>query len=210
MSWLAVFPEQQPQQRLRSTADPSIIEQELAPFGVHFERWSLQSLSNEEANEEVNEDPLVAYAHEVERLRQRGYSSIDVVQVAPDVSDAAWPDKARTMREKFRDEHTHAEDEVRFFAGGAGAFYLRLRSNVYCIGCEAGDLLSVPAGTRHWFDMGAEPRFTAIRFFKSSDGWVGNFSGESIARRFPSFDELAAVASTQGLRAPAPAATGPS
>jgi 1,2-dihydroxy-3-keto-5-methylthiopentene dioxygenase len=53
--------------------------------------------------------------------------------------------------------------------------------------CERGDLISVPAGTRHWFDMGPAPRFTAIRLFTTPAGWVANFTGEPIARGFPSF-----------------------
>ncbi len=51
--------------------------------------------------------------------------------------------------------------------------------------CEEGDLISVPAGTRHWFDMGPNPRFTAIRLFTNADGWIANFTGDTIADRFP-------------------------
>jgi len=187
MSWLAIIPEREPSRRLRVTADAAEIARELGVRGIRFERWSP---ALEHAAEHI--DPLVAYAAEVERARADGYGTIDVVRVAPDASDAGWTDKARAMREKFRDEHTHAEDEVRFFAAGSGVFYLRLGAEVCCVRCEAGDLLSVPAGTSHWFDMGELPEFTAIRFFRSADGWVGRFSGDRIARRFPSFDELAA------------------
>lgn len=183
MSRLVVFPEREHQRPERDTADPAAIAAELAEWGVRFERWSLDAR---------DDDPLVAYAPRVEALRARGYTTIDVVRVAPDANDPGWASKAGAMREKFRDEHRHAEDEVRFFAGGSGVFYLRLGERVYCVRCERGDLLSVPAGTRHWFDMGATPDFVAIRFFKSAGGWVGDFSGDPIARRFPSFDELAA------------------
>lgn len=185
MTWLVVFPEREPERRARATADVAVIERELARWGVQFERW----LPDRE-----HVDPLVAYASRVGRLRAAGYGTVDVVQLAPDAADPGWADKAHAMREKFRDEHTHAEDEVRFFTLGSGVFYLRLGGHVYCVGCHAGDLLSVPAGTRHWFDMGEAPRFVAIRFFKSASGWVGNFSGDAIARRFPSLDELAASA----------------
>ena len=51
--------------------------------------------------------------------------------------------------------------------------------------CEADDWISVPAGTKHWFDMGAEPSFCAIRFFDNPEGWVAQFSGDPIADRFP-------------------------
>jgi 1,2-dihydroxy-3-keto-5-methylthiopentene dioxygenase len=48
-------------------------------------------------------------------------------------------------------------------------------------------LISVPAGTRHWFDMGPTPRFTAIRLFTTPAGWVANFTGTPIAGGFPSY-----------------------
>jgi 1,2-dihydroxy-3-keto-5-methylthiopentene dioxygenase len=181
MSWLAVIPEGDPERRLSRSSEPRAIAMALERLGVRFERWPPPLPGAE---------PLVAYASQIERLRAEGYGTIDVVSVAPDATDPGFPEKARAMREKFRDEHTHAEDEVRFFTSGAGLFYLRLDGNVYTVLCEAGDLLSVPAGTRHWFDMGLAPRFSAIRFFRSADGWVGNFTSDSIARRFPTFDEL--------------------
>lgn len=196
MSWLAIFQENEPRRRSRSTSDATAIARELSPWGVRFERWPCEGRGI---------DPLVAHAQQIEALRSSGYRSIDVVRVAPDASDPAWASKALAMREKFRDEHTHAEDEVRFFAHGAGVFYLRRGGHVYCLRCEAGDLLSVPAGMRHWFDMGAVPEFVAIRFFASDAGWVGDFTGESIARRFPSFDELSADAAAEARAALEPA-----
>lgn len=63
---------------------------------------------------------------------------------------------------------------------------------MYAVLCEAGDLLSVPANTTHWFDMGTRPDFVAIRFFHDEDGWVGDFCGTDTAQRFASFDELMA------------------
>ena len=79
---------------------------------------------------------------------------------------------------------------VRFFVDGRGCFYLHLDDKVYAVVCEAGDLLSVPTGTRHWFDMGVRPTFCAIRFFQKDDGWVGDFTGDPIASRIPDLDEL--------------------
>jgi 1,2-dihydroxy-3-keto-5-methylthiopentene dioxygenase len=67
-------------------------------------------------------------------------------------------------------------------------FYLRVDGKVYMTQCEGNDLIGVPAGTRHWFDMGPAPNFTAIRLFTTPDGWVARFTGDSIAARFPAFD----------------------
>ncbi|MCF5930468.1 acireductone dioxygenase, partial [Xanthomonas perforans] len=46
---------------------------------------------------------------------------------------------------------------------------------------------AVPDGTLHWFDMGPEPHFVAIRFFTEPDGWVGHFTGTEIAKQFPRY-----------------------
>ncbi len=92
------------------------------------------------------------------------------------------------MRQKFLAEHTHGEDEVRFFVDGHGLFSLHVAAEVYEVLCEKGDLISVPANTKHWFDMGPNPRFVAIRFFNNPDGWVAEFTGSDIADRFNRFE----------------------
>jgi len=92
------------------------------------------------------------------------------------------------MRAKFLDEHYHKEDEVRFFVAGSGLFTLHVDNKVYEIECVQDDLIAVPDSTLHWFDMGDEPSFIAIRFFTEPDGWVGHFTGEEIAQRFPRYE----------------------
>ena len=88
------------------------------------------------------------------------------------------------FRQKFLSEHTHSEDEVRFFVAGQGLFSLHIGENVYEVLCSQGDLISVPANTPHWFDMGPEPSFIAIRLFNNPEGWVANFTGSDIADHF--------------------------
>jgi hypothetical protein len=80
-----------------------------------------------------------------------------------------------------------SEDEARLFAEGSGAFYLHAGGKVLVVVCERGDYLRVPAGTRHWFDMGPDPEFTAVRLFTDPAGWVASFTGDPIADRFPRF-----------------------
>ena len=96
------------------------------------------------------------------------------------------PQKAQ-LRTKFLAEHTHGDDEVRFFVEGAAMFYLHAAARVHMVLCERNDLISVPAGMPHWFDMGPEPYFTVIRLFTTPEGWVARFTGDSIATRFPAF-----------------------
>ncbi|MBH0775687.1 1,2-dihydroxy-3-keto-5-methylthiopentene dioxygenase [Nocardia bovistercoris] len=172
--------------RVRTT-DEAAITAELAEHGIAFDRWPVV-----ERAESVDSDELLArYADEVAALNESGrYEHIDIARIHPNDADPAWAEVAAGARAKFLDEHRHAEDEVRFFAAGRGCFYLHLGEEVLAVVCEAGDLLSVPAGTLHWFDMGTRPDFVAIRFFEEADGWVGDFTGAKISRDFPSLDEL--------------------
>jgi 1,2-dihydroxy-3-keto-5-methylthiopentene dioxygenase len=103
---------------------------------------------------------------------------VDVVSLNRDA-----PNKDE-LRKKFLSEHTHSEDEVRFFVVGEGLFTLHLGQQVCEVLCRQGDLISVPAHTPHWFDMGPNPNFIAIRFFNNPEGWVANYTGSSIADAF--------------------------
>ena len=123
---------------------------------------------------------LAAYADDITRLKQQqGYITVDVISLSP-----THPDKA-ALRQKFLDEHIHTEDEVRFFVRGQGLFCLHLGDEVYQVLCQQNDLISVPANTPHWFDMGTEPDFTAIRLFNNTEGWVAHFTGATLSRQFP-------------------------
>lgn len=180
MSRLRIFHESTPDQPELSTTDLAEIQRELAPIGVGFERW--------EASKPVQAgDPpeaiLEAYRADIDRIvAERGFRTVDVVSIAPD-------NPAREeARKKFLDEHFHKEDEVRFFVAGSGLFTLHVGEKVYEMKCVAGDLISVPDSTHHWFDMGPEPSFVAIRFFTEPDGWVGHFTGTDIAQKFPRFE----------------------
>ena len=70
-------------------------------------------------------------------------------------------------------------------ADGAGNFVLHLNGKIYDARCEKGDLISVPAGTKHWFDAGEKPSFVAVRVFTDTSGWVAHFTGDDISNRFP-------------------------
>jgi 1,2-dihydroxy-3-keto-5-methylthiopentene dioxygenase len=159
------------------TIDHAAMARALSEVGVRFEQWQANRQLDEAADQQA---VLDAYRDDIARLKaEGGYRSVDVVRMRPD-----HPEKA-AMRAKFLSEHTHSEDEVRFFVEGSGLFSLHIGSSVYLVTCERGDLLSVPAGTRHWFDMGDSPRFAAIRLFLDPSGWVAEFTGDAIAERFP-------------------------
>lgn len=177
MSRLRIFDHEQPATALLATSDQAAITRELATIGVAFEQWeAIQPVTPGDPPEKI----MQAYRTDIDRLvAQHGFQSVDVASVGADNP------KRAEIRKTFLDEHFHKEDEVRFFVAGSGLFTLHVGEKVYEVLCERGDLISVPDGTTHWFDMGAEPDFIAIRFFKQPDGWVGHFTGTDIAQRFP-------------------------
>ncbi|CRK55075.1 1,2-dihydroxy-3-keto-5-methylthiopentene dioxygenase [Alloactinosynnema sp. L-07] len=192
MTLLQVMPENDSSTVLLRTRDLTEIAAQLAPFNITLEQWGTVPLPAGAGQDEV----LAAYRDEVARVSAEGpYPLVDVVRLVPDDTDPEWPAKADGARQKFLNEHTHDEDEVRFFVEGTGCFYLHLGDKVYAVVCEAGDLMSVPAGTTHWFDMGSRPYFCAIRFFQEEDGWVAGFTGATISETMPTLDELLAPAS---------------
>ena len=179
MSRLRIFNDNAPQAPLLATADRAEMAAELARIGVDFEQWDA-------AQPVLPGDPpdaiMAAYRTDIDRLIEaNGFRTVDVVSIAPD------NENREAMRAKFLDEHFHKEDEVRFFVAGSGLFTLHLDTRVIEVLCEQGDLISVPDNTRHWFDMGPNPHFIAIRIFSNVEGWVANFTGDDIAQRFPRY-----------------------
>jgi 1,2-dihydroxy-3-keto-5-methylthiopentene dioxygenase len=189
MTRLLVHPDSAPDVVSLDSDDPRKIAAALDAVGVRFEQWPAATLAPDAGDDEI----LGAFAGDIDRISaEGGYVTVDVARLARGAEDdGEWAAKAKGAREKFLTEHTHSDDEVRFFVAGSGAFYLRIDGSVHIVICEAGDLLGVPANTKHWFDMGSNPAFTALRFFREPEGWIAAFTGDEIASRFPGFDTIA-------------------
>ena len=185
MTTLSIFDAHNPEAAPTVTRDTGEIGQLLQGQGIRFERWPTRDLPADAAPEKI----LEVYNREIAKLKvENGFQTADVISLNPDN-----PQK-EAFRKKFLDEHTHCEDEVRFFVRGQGIFYLHLGDQVFAVLCQKNDLISVPEGTRHWFDMGPEPEFTCIRLFTNPEGWVAEFTGEDIAGRLPRFEALEGAA----------------
>jgi len=181
MTTLTVFAPDRPDTPELVTEDPAQIRDLLVRHGIRFERWPTRDLPAQAGDEEI----LQAYEDEVSSLKAEcGFRMADVVSLTPE-----HPRRAE-LRQMFLDEHTHSEDEVRFFVRGQGLFYLHPAERVYALLCCRNDLISVPDGTPHWFDMGPEPEFTCIRLFSNPEGWVASHTGDDIAARLPRYEAL--------------------
>lgn len=176
MSELKIFNDQEPQRVVLQTAQASEIASQLKRVGVRFEQWQTDAtLKPGDATDTV----LAAYRKDIDRLiAEEGYQTVDVVSLGANAANK------NELRQKFLSEHTHGEDEVRFFVGGEGLFTLHIGKQVFEVLCQQGDLISVPAKTPHWFDMGPNPNFIAIRLFNNPEGWVAHYTGSDVADRF--------------------------
>ncbi|MCK7548051.1 acireductone dioxygenase [Marinobacter koreensis] len=182
MTTLSIFDQDQPDRAHTVTRDTAQIRERLAEQGIRFEQWPTRDLPADATPDSI----LEAYGDEIARLKEEsGFQTADVISLNPDNP------KKGELRQKFLDEHVHSEDEVRFFVRGNGLFYLHLGDQIYAVLCEKNDLINVPDGTRHWFDMGPEPAFTCIRLFSNPEGWVADFTGEDIASHLPRYEALA-------------------
>lgn len=186
MTVLTIYPEKHPEQGIRYT-DFSIIHEHLHSLGVQIEHWDADYQLATDADQNT---VLVAYREPIDALKEKHYfQSIDVIRVTPNQAEKD------EIRKKFLSEHTHDDFEIRFFIEGRGLFYLHVADKIYAVLCERGDLISVPANAKHWFDMGENPSFTCIRFFTVPYGWVANFTNDPISESFPTLDQFVAESS---------------
>ena len=123
-------------------------------------------------------DPA-AFAPEIDRLKARGgYVTADVISVSPETPNLD------ALMAKYRMEHSHAEDEVRFILKGRGLFHIHPQVGpVFAIEVEKGDLINVPKGILHWFDLCSDRTIRAIRLFLDPAGWTPNYTGSDMHRK---------------------------
>ena len=149
----------------------------LATHGIDYERWEPAHPVRDDA---PAEEILQAYAREIEALKASGgYVTADVIDVSP-----ATPG-LDAMLAKFNREHWHDEDEVRFIITGHGRFHIHATNGaVLAIEVEAGDLIRVPQGTLHWFNLCSDRRIRAIRLFQDTAGWTPHYTESRVDEQY--------------------------
>ena len=149
----------------------------LATYHIDYERWTPNyPIAGDASSDTV----LAAYGREIDTLKAKGgYRTADVIDVRPDTPNLD------AMLAKFNREHWHDEDEVRFIIEGRGLFHIHPPSgDVFALEVEAGDLIRVPRGTHHWFDLCADRRIRAIRLFQDQSGWTPHYTGSGVDAGF--------------------------
>lgn len=146
--------------------DVNEITDYLSKVGIDYERWGADEarVSPDASEAEI----LAAYSPEIEKLKQQGgYVTADVINIVPTTPNLD------VMLNKFNKEHWHDEDEIRFIVKGHGLFHIVPKNgDVVSIEMEAGDLIRVPRGTLHWFNLCGDKTVRAIRLFQDISGWT--------------------------------------
>jgi 1,2-dihydroxy-3-keto-5-methylthiopentene dioxygenase len=162
----------------KEISEVQLIKEFMNDRGILFEQWEAKiPLKNDDPQEII----LSAFSHKLRPyMEQHGYHSADVVNVTPTTPDL------ELIRNKFLAEHTHAEDEIRFFVDGEGLFFFHLkdRGEVFRLLCEKGDFISVPQGVNHWFDLAPNYFVKAIRIFQTKEGWIANYTNSNIEKKY--------------------------
>jgi len=161
----------------RTLDDAQEITEFLAPFGIWYEKWDVAARIGEDA---TNDEILEAFQPEIERLKQAGgFKTADVINVTPETPGLD------EMLAKFDKEHTHDEDEVRFTVQGRGLFHIHPDGGpVFSITVETGDLINVPAGTLHWFNLCENRTIRCIRLFEDMSGWTPHYVDQGVHEKF--------------------------
>ena len=165
-----------PKKEIRLTSAHEI-KKYLSRIGIDYGRWeNLESVSEDATDQEI----LDAFSKEIDELKAKGgYVTADIINVVPTTPGLD------EMLAKFNREHWHDEDEVRFIVKGHGIFHIAPESgDVVSIEMQAGDMIRVPRGTRHWFNLCGDRTVRAIRLFQDTSGWTPHYTGSGVDEGF--------------------------
>ena len=161
----------------RTITDVEAIRAFLEPFGIWYEKWPVAGRVDTEA---TNEEILAAYADEVARIKAKGgFVTADVINVNPETPNVD------AICAKFATEHTHSEDEVRFTVKGRGVFHVHPDDGpVFGVTVESGDMINVPKGMKHWFNLCEDKTIRCIRFFEDQAGWTPHYVDDPVNDKY--------------------------
>ncbi|MBB6669166.1 cupin domain-containing protein [Cohnella nanjingensis] len=166
--------------RVRNTGELIEGEENVRSFlekqEVLYEHWEPSKLperlqENFDLTAEDKEEILNTFDTEIRDLAgRRGYKTWDIV-----VLSESTPNIEELLK-KFEQIHTHTEDEVRAITAGEGIFIIRGDESVgyFDVILSAGDVISVPEGSVHFFTLTEAKKVVAVRLFIETEGWIAH------------------------------------
>src|SRR5436190_951053 len=160
----------------RTLKTKEAITEYLASINIEYQTWAAENPTSAESSPA---EILKAYKKEIDLLKTRGgYVTVDVINIT------AQTPGLDAMLAKFSREHWHDEDEVRFILAGSGVFHIHPEGgSVTAIEVEAGDLIRVPRGTWHWFDLCSDKQIRCIRLFQDASGWTPWYTDSGVDKK---------------------------
>jgi 1,2-dihydroxy-3-keto-5-methylthiopentene dioxygenase len=161
----------------RTMTDADEISQFLAPFGIWYRRFEgTDQLGDSPTDQEI----LEAYREPIEKLKtEGGYVTADVINIKTETPGL------EAMLNRFNKEHFHDEDEVRFIVHGRGLFHIHPADGpVFSIEVVKGDMIRVPQGTHHWFDLCQDRTIRAVRLFQDMSGWTPHYTETGVDGKY--------------------------
>lgn len=181
MPSLSVFSASLPQQPGKVFGWPEHVSATLAELGVYYAHCLPVTPLNKTSNDA---EVLDAYAAPVAQMLGMGAGlSAQVVRISHGQAPLDAP------HGHCLDEHSHSEDERHLFVAGQALLSLHAGEMVFQLLCERGDLLVIPAGTRHWLDVGSQENCVLIRVLGSVEGGQVTLSGDPIAAGFARLED---------------------
>lgn len=164
--------------RIRNTneriSDEAKVKAFLESQTVVYEHWNIDKLpeqlrENFQLSDEEKSQILETFDDEIRDLAaRRGYEIWDIITLSE-----ATPNIEELLT-KFEQVHTHTEDEIRAIVAGKGIFIIKGTGDIgyFDVELEAGDVISVPENTNHFFTLMENRKIVAVRLFIEKDGWV--------------------------------------
>ena len=163
----------------RTLTDADTVRGFLAEHGIEYERTGAPpGLSARLDADEI----LAAWTPKIDELKARGgYVIADVIDVKPDTPNLDAMLKRFSQRALARRGRgpPHRRGTRTLPHPSARA------SPVFALEVEAGDLIRVPRGTHHWFDLCGDRRIRAIRLFQDKSGLDAALHRERRGREVP-------------------------
>lgn len=170
--------------KIQDTDNKITNQEEVAQFlsaqEVIYEQWDMAKLPQElhekyDLTDAEKESILAAFGTDIKAISdRRGYKAADIISL----SDAN--PKLDEMLKNFERKHIHTDDEVRFIVSGHSVFIIQGKDEKFFeVHLEAGDLISVPENTTHYFTLDEDRKTVAIRLFITTEGWVPLYADEN-------------------------------
>lgn len=180
MTTLSVYQQSFPELPSKVLTHVEDIVSTLAEVGVRFAHWPAVVKLPVDSCAEVL---LTAYQAQITQLmNETGLSVVDVV------SFSAHPQKTE-LRAALLHERSHGAEQVYWCVAGRGLWALHVGELVFEVLSERGDLIGLPAGSKHWLDVGEQADFVAVHLCTSSDALLAQVTGDAISERFTRLEE---------------------